>query len=141
MTLFQRATSGGSSVERGGLLKVYKEGRQDERARTANDAERHAKDPTLRDAYERGRRDQKARRRSSPVIALVLLLAAAAGGGALFLAAREGSFAAGGTVVDRQVAKAADATSRISGRAAEQTGDALAGAGRQLKPASEPNHK
>lgn len=62
----------------------------------------------LRAAYERGRRDERARRRKRPVIAMVVAGAALIGGAALTLAALQGSFSEGGAVMDHQIATAAD---------------------------------
>jgi hypothetical protein len=61
----------------------------------------------IRAAYERGRRDERARRRRSPIMALAVGSAALVGGAALALAALEGSFANGGAIMDEQVSKAA----------------------------------
>ncbi|MFI4974529.1 MAG: hypothetical protein ACHP84_08325 [Caulobacterales bacterium] len=141
MNLFQRKQPDGAPEDRSKLLSVYKDGRRDERARVAHDAEVHAHDPAVRDAYTRGRSDERARRRSSPLIAMALILVAAAGGTILYLAAREGSFSAGGEVVDRQVAKAADATSQATKGVADQAGNALEGAGQNLKQTPAPSQK
>ena len=61
----------------------------------------------LKAAYERGRREERARHKSHPVFGLAVALVAVLGAGMLFLAAREGSFSNGGAVVDRQLASAA----------------------------------
>ena len=82
-----------------------------------------------KDAYERGRRDERARRHRSPVLGVVLMLIAAAGGVMVFLAAREGSFASGGHVVDSALTQAAQPAKD----AAAHAGDALENAGRTLK--------
>ena len=61
----------------------------------------------LKAAYERGRREERARHKSHPIFGLAVALVAILGAGMLFLAAREGSFSNGGAVVDRQLASAA----------------------------------
>lgn len=61
----------------------------------------------IRAAYERGRRDERARHRRSPLMAMTVGSAALVGGAVLALAALEGSFANGGAVMDKQVSKAA----------------------------------
>ena len=66
----------------------------------------------LKAAYDRGRRDERARHRRSPVMALAVGSAALVGGAVLALAALEGSFANGGAVVDQQVSKAAQQASQ-----------------------------
>ena len=58
-------------------------------------------------AYDKGRRDERARHKSHPIFGLAVALVAILGAGMLFLAAREGSFSNGGAVVDRQLASAA----------------------------------
>jgi hypothetical protein len=92
-----------------------------------------------RHAYERGRRDERARqdaralrRRRSPLLGLLVLSIAVMGGAFVYLAASEGSFGRGGEVVDRALGHAADPLKPAAGRA----GDALENAGRSLKKAS-----
>jgi hypothetical protein len=57
-------------------------------------------------AYEKGRRDERGRHRSHPILGLLVAVVALIGGAMLVLAAREGSFADGGRVMDAQIAKA-----------------------------------
>ena len=57
-------------------------------------------------AYDKGRRDERARHRSHPVLTLVVAVIALLGGAMIYLAAREGSFARGGMVMDHQIAQA-----------------------------------
>jgi hypothetical protein len=64
-------------------------------------------DADLKAAYDRGRRDEKARHRRSPLLALGLLAAALIGGTSLGLAAYKGSFSEGGAMMDRGVSTAA----------------------------------
>lgn len=77
----------------------------------------------LRAAYERGRRDERARRRKNPVFGLVIAGAALVGGAALALAAMQGSFRDGGAVMDHQIATAASqagpALRHVTGEASE----------------------
>jgi len=82
-----------------------------------------------RQAYERGRRDERARRHGSPLLGFVVLLIAVAGGAMVYLAAREGSFSGGGKVVDNALSEA----SQPARNAAHNAGDALENAGRSLK--------
>jgi hypothetical protein len=60
----------------------------------------------VKDAYDRGRREERARHRSHPFIALVVFAVAIVGGIMLFLAIREGSFSGAGKVADQQLAVA-----------------------------------
>lgn len=89
----------------------------------------------MREAYERGRRDERARRRRHPVMMTLLFLAAAVGAVMLVMAASQGSFGRGGVVVDRNLSVAADRAepmirdaganaSQALNRAGQSTGDA-----------------
>lgn len=68
------------------------------------------KGPTESDlaaAYQRGRKDERARHKRSPLLAAALVAVAVVGGASLVLAAREGSFREGGAVMDAGVSVAA----------------------------------
>ena len=91
----------------------------------------------LRDAYNRGRRDERARRRGPPFAAL-LVVVALAGGALFYLAAREGSFSGGGQVVDKTISSAAHSTTNVVQGAANHAGDALENAGQTLKHTADP---
>jgi len=94
----------------------------------------HTADPrAARALYERGRRDERARRRGSPLLGFVMLLIAVVGGAMVYLAAREGSFTNGGKVVDHALSEA----SQPARAAAHNAGDALENAGRSLKQSSD----
>ena len=74
------------------------------------------------------------------LLGLLLIVLAVAGGGYLTLSAREGSFAAGGAVIDRQVAAvtnpardAAIATVDRTGAAVEQAGESVAAQGKKIR--------
>ncbi len=67
-----------------------------------------AAEAEIRKAYERGRRDERSRHKSHPVLAVLVFMVALAGAGMMYLAAREGSFSRGGEVVDLKLASAAD---------------------------------
>lgn len=64
-------------------------------------------DAELRAAYERGRKDERARHRRSPFLVLGLVAAALVGTASLGLAALNGSFREGGAAMDAGVATAA----------------------------------
>ena len=64
-------------------------------------------DAELRAAYERGRREERARHRRSPWLGLALVAAALVGGTSLVLAAMQGSFQEGGAMMDAGVSTAA----------------------------------
>jgi hypothetical protein len=133
----KRDSDGGppESPERAELLEAYKDGRQDERRRVGRDVSAHSRIDRLdvREAYERGRRDERARHHGSPLAAFLVLVIALAGGAVLFLAAREGSFTAGGQVVDRNITTAAQKMQTPVRNAADNAGSALENAGQNLK--------
>lgn len=86
------------------------------RPQHAGDHRHQDDDGALRAAYERGRRDERARRKRHPVLMSLTFLAAAVGATVIALAGLEGSFARGGSVVDHNLAVAAD---RAAGEATE----------------------
>ena len=65
-------------------------------------------DADVRKAYERGRRDERARHTGHPIISLAVFAVALIGAGLVYLAAREGSFSGAGQVVDHKLAIASD---------------------------------
>jgi hypothetical protein len=83
----------------------------------------------VRDAYERGRRDERASRRRHPVFMTLTFAAAACGVALLALAAINGSFAGGGGVADRSLNTAVN-------RAEPQVRDAASQAGQSLRDAT-----
>lgn len=64
-------------------------------------------DAELRAAYERGRKEERARHRRSPFLVMGLVAVALIGGTSLVLAAKEGSFRDGGALMDAGVSTAA----------------------------------
>jgi len=88
----------------------------------------------LQAAYLRGRRDQRLRRRSSPMIVASLVAIAAVGAVILFYAAREGSFARGGQVVDAKLSHATGVlVPDAVDTAVSATGAAMQNAGERIK--------
>jgi hypothetical protein len=91
----------------------------------------HSDDPDrldLREAYDRGRRDERASRKRHPVIMTLLFLAAAVGAALLVLAAVNGSFGAAGRVADQGLAVAADKAEPVVRDAASDAGAAVSNA-------------
>lgn len=88
----------------------------------------HRDDPDrldLREAYDRGRRDERASRKRHPVIMTLLFLAAAVGVALMVLAAVNGSFGTAGRVVDQNLATAADQAEPAVRGAASNAGAAV----------------
>ena len=93
----------------------------------ARHAEPVAAGPTKADlerAYDRGRRDERARHHSHPILGLIIASAAVIGLGAMYLGYHEGSFSRAGQVVDENLAAAADHSQTASQAAAETVADA-----------------
>jgi hypothetical protein len=84
----------------------------------------------LREAYERGRRDERASRRRHPVAMTLTVAAALVGVVLLALAAVNGSFSRAGGVVDENLNTAVN-------RAEPQVRDAAAQAGQSLRDAGQ----
>ena len=59
-------------------------------------------------AYQRGRREERARHPGHPILALFVFLVAVMGAGMVILAASQGSFTRGGQVLDRGLAGVAE---------------------------------
>lgn len=87
----------------------------------------------LKDAYQQGRRDERAVRWHHPFIATAVVVLAVVGGAMLFLAAREGSFSTAGQVADQKLAVAAAEAGPALEATADRTGEALKDAGANLK--------
>lgn len=72
-------------------------------AHTAGLAEAHAIGADLREAYERGRRDERASRRRHPIGMTITFVLAAIGLVLLALAGWNGSFTTAGAVIDQNL--------------------------------------
>jgi hypothetical protein len=85
----------------------------------------------------RARAERPPRRRSGHagmnVLGFLVVLVAAVGALWLVLAAREGSFAAGGAVVDRKIAELAHPARLAANQAVDRTGEAVQTAGQNLE--------
>ena len=87
----------------------------------------------IREAYERGRRDERASRRRHPVGMTLLFVAAICGVALLGLAAVNGSFTAGGSVADQNLNAAVNRAEPAARDAADQAGQAVRDAGSAAK--------
>ena len=91
-------------------------------------ADAHAIGADLREAYERGRRDERAARRRHPIGMTFTFVFAAIGLALLVLAGINGSFASGGQVADNTlhtaVDRAAPAVSQAASDAQAKVADA-----------------
>jgi hypothetical protein len=98
-----------------------------------------------RDAYAAGRRDQQRveppapprRRHGFGLVGFLVVLVAAIGVVWVVLAAREGSFAAGGAVVDQKLAEVTSPARVAATQAVDRTGQAVKNAGQTLEAQGE----
>jgi hypothetical protein len=79
----------------------------------------------LRQAYELGRKDARKQRRRHPILMTFTVIAAAVGLIIMALAAVNGSFGGAGTVVDQNLATAADQAEPVVRGAAADAGQAV----------------
>jgi hypothetical protein len=87
----------------------------------------------LREAYERGRRDERATRRRHPVAMTLTIAAALVGVVVLALAAVNGSFTRAGGVVDENLNTAVTRAEPQVRDAATQAGQSLRDAGQSVR--------
>lgn len=88
-------------------------------------SDRDAERSDLRQAYELGRRDARKQRRRHPILMTFIVIAAAVGLVVMALAAVNGSFSGAGTVVDQNLATAADQAEPVVRGAAADAGQAV----------------
>ncbi len=79
----------------------------------------------VRQAYELGRRDAAKQRRRHPILMVFTVIAAAVGIIVLALAAVNGSFSGAGSVVDQNLATAADQAEPVVRGAAAEAGQTV----------------
>lgn len=91
----------------------------------------------VKHAYEHGREDERSRRprrrRGFGLFGFIVLVAAVIGVVLIVFAVREGSFSAGGAVVDNQLGQATSSVAPALDNAASKTGTAMETAGQDLK--------
>lgn len=135
---FRRREPVAAPIE-GSAPAAYQQGRRDEsRLRHEGEAAVRDRDEGLERAYERGRRDGMAQRRRSPMLSFLVLLVVAVGALLIYLAIRNGSFAGGGEVVDRNISTVTQAAKAPIAGAADKAGDALQDAGAGIKQRAAP---
>jgi len=87
----------------------------------------------LRDAYDKGRIDERKRHHRSPLLTTILVVAALVGVVVLFYAFREGSFAGGGAAVDNKISQVSSQAVPAVQNAASDAGALAEKAGVKLK--------
>jgi len=86
----------------------------------------------IREAYERGRKDERASRKRHPILMTFTFIAAAVGVVLMALAAYNGSFGRAGGVVDNNLAVAATQAEPVVRDAARDAGQSLREAGASI---------
>ena len=89
-------------------------------------------DADVRAAYDKGRRDERARHKSHPILALLVFAVAVVGGIMLFLAIREGSFSGAGQVADKQLAVAQAEAPGVIANASQKAGEVARDVGERV---------
>jgi hypothetical protein len=84
-------------------------------------------------AYDRGRKEERSHHHGGGVLAVIVGLVAVIGAGMLALAFEQGSFAAGGAVIDGQIAQVRAAADNATGQARAKAGAALSSAGQSVQ--------
>jgi len=140
MNLFRSASpedpAADPAVARARRISAYKQGQRDAAASVNERAQIQERDAAIRQAYDRGRRDERARRpsrRGPPFVGLIVLLVAAAGALIFYLAYQQGGFANGGRVVDQSIANTTQSATQATRNVVNKAGDALQNAGQTIK--------
>jgi hypothetical protein len=87
----------------------------------------------VREAYDRGRIEERRRHRGSPLLTLLLVVVAAVGAVTLYYAFRQGSFMGGGAAIDTKIAQVSSEAAPAVQTAAEKAGALAQVAGQKLQ--------
>jgi hypothetical protein len=136
MNVVQSTGADDAEVERARRIGAYQNGRPDARNSVQERAMIQERDAAVRQAYDRGRRDERARRprrHGVSLLTFLLVLVAAAGAFEIYLAVQQGGFANGGRVVDQNIANTTATATHATRSVADKAGDALENAGQSIK--------
>ena len=101
--------------------------------RTVTTVDNASLEEVRRDAYQRGVADERARHKRNPLVSVLIALCAVLGVAVIALAIWKGSFSGAGETLDNTASEAAD-QARVAGReVADESGEALQDAGRNLE--------
>jgi hypothetical protein len=118
-------------------MQFFRHRRGDPDVAVSPDPAPAVRSPDTREAFAAGRRlghrEARLRRRRHPMLGLLVGIVAVAGAAMLALAAREGSFARGGQVVDQNLTAAAGQAQSAGADAIARTGQAIQSAGASLE--------
>ena len=95
-------------------------------------------DADVRAAYDKGRRDERSRRKSHPFLALIVVAVAVVGAIMIFLAMREGSFSGAGQVADQQLAVAQAEAPGVIANASQKAGEVARDVGERVDGDEQP---
>lgn len=109
---------------------------------SATDRVVHTPDPGLtkevrRDAYERGRADERSRHKRNPLLTFLIVLAAAVGLVVTVLAIQQGSFSGAGRVLDREAREVREVAGQAGAEVADEAGEAMQDTGRRVEQTGE----
>jgi hypothetical protein len=103
------------------------------RTTAASGLDSKALEDVRRDAYQRGVAEERAKHKRNPLISILIALVAVLGIAVIALAVWKGSFSEAGRTLDATAGQAAD-QARVAGReVADEGGEALQDAGRNLE--------
>ena len=87
----------------------------------------------LREAYDKGRLEERRRHHGAPMLTLLLVLAAAVGAVTLYYSFRQGSFRGGGAAIDSKIAQVDSGAVPAIKTAADKAGALAQSAGQKLQ--------
>jgi len=87
----------------------------------------------VREAYDRGRLEERRRHQGSPMLTLLLFIVAAVGAVTLYYSFRQGSFMGGGAAIDNRIAQVGSNAAPALQSAAEKAGALAKTAGQELR--------
>jgi hypothetical protein len=87
----------------------------------------------VREAYDRGRLEERKRHRGSPMLTFLLVLVAAVGAVTLYYAFRQGSFMSGGAALDTKIAQVSTNAAPAIVNTADKAGVLAQKAGQKLQ--------
>jgi hypothetical protein len=87
----------------------------------------------VREAYDRGRSEERRRHHGSPMLTLLLVLVAAVGAVTLYYSFRQGSFMGGGAAIDTRIAQVDSTALPAIQTAAQKAGTIAQTAGQKLQ--------
>jgi hypothetical protein len=99
-------------------------------------------DPALtrevrKDAYERGRADERSKHKRNPLLTFLIILAAAVGLVVTVLAIQQGSFSGAGRVLDQEAREVREVAGQAGAEVADEAGEAMQDTGRRVEQTGE----